>query len=326
MGENSKIEWTHHTANLWHGCTKVHAGCDHCYAETLTKRWKRDIWGNDKPRWEIQSTFNDLDKYQRLAAIAGETQRVFVGSMMDIFEKPMPVINSKGELQDYTTGMIRQMYFDQVVPVTPNLLHLMLTKRPSNISKFIPDSWQERPLANVMYGTSPCDQKTFDTLWLQLARVNGKRFLSIEPLLGPVHLRSYCPSCNQLLVGSLSHRCGTCHTSTRLPDWVIVGGESGPHARPMHPNWVRSLRVQCMEADIPFFFKQWGEWRPANQSDYYDTSNLSGRREKIVAIDGTVHNYSFTAGNDPHVMLKVGKHDAGRLLDQKIHDEFPKLY
>src|SRR4051812_34878582 len=103
MSTNSKIEWTHHTANLWHGCTKVHEGCDHCYAETLSHRWGRDIWGNDKPRMEIRSVWSDLARMQRMAAEAGEIHRVFVGSMMDIFEKPMTLVDSKGEM--VTDGM-----------------------------------------------------------------------------------------------------------------------------------------------------------------------------------------------------------------------------
>jgi len=67
MAKDSKIEWTHHTANLWHGCTKVHEGCDHCYAEALAKRWGHNVWGNDKPRKAIKSVWDDLQKYQKLA-------------------------------------------------------------------------------------------------------------------------------------------------------------------------------------------------------------------------------------------------------------------
>ena len=96
MAQNSKIEWTHHTLNLWHGCTKVHEGCDNCYAEALAKRWGNDIWGNDKPRKEISSAFRELVKMQQAAKQVGEMHRVFVGSMMDIFEKPMPLVDSKG--------------------------------------------------------------------------------------------------------------------------------------------------------------------------------------------------------------------------------------
>lgn len=151
MAQNSKIEWTHHTANLWHGCTKVHAGCDNCYAETLSKRWGNDVWGNDKPRKVIKNVFIDLDRYQKLAFTAGEIHRVFVGSMMDIFEKPMPLINSKGDkINDADTGYLRNILFQKIdAGKYNNLMFLLLTKRPSNINKYIPESWKENPPANV---------------------------------------------------------------------------------------------------------------------------------------------------------------------------------
>lgn len=111
MAQDSKIEWTHHTANLWWGCVEVHTGCDHCYARTLSNRWGFDVWGNDKPRRLVNNVFNDIAKFQRLAAAKNEVHRVFVGSMMDIFEKSFPLVDSKGipvtptSCVFYTTGM-----------------------------------------------------------------------------------------------------------------------------------------------------------------------------------------------------------------------------
>lgn len=259
MAENSKIEWTHHTANLWWGCTKVHAGCDHCYAETLSKRWDFDVWGNDKPRRPIAGVWKDFYRFQKAAAAANEMHRVFVGSMMDIFEKPMPLISTDNLV---TTETLRQKYLTEIVPATPNLMHLMLTKRPSNINKMIPESWKENPPANVMFGTSPCDQDTFDTLWPQLAQVNGKRFLSIEPMLGAVKLKAYCPYCKGMLMASMSQRCGTCHSETIRPDWVICGGESGPGKRPMKLWAAREVRNDCKFYDVPFFMKQIDKVQP----------------------------------------------------------------
>ena len=133
MAQDSKIEWTNHTANLWHGCTKVHEGCDNCYAETLSHRWGRDIWGNDKPRMEIKSVWKDLEKYQKLAKAAGEIHKVFVGSMMDIFEKPMMMVDSKGVECFNGTGFVRNYFFSNIdAGHYPNLMFLLLTKRPSN--------------------------------------------------------------------------------------------------------------------------------------------------------------------------------------------------
>lgn len=109
MAENSKIEWCDHKANLWWGCANVHSGCKNCFAETISHRWGNDVWGNDKPRKAIKSVWDDLNRFQRKAQEAGEMQTVFVGSMMDIFEKPMQLINSKGTfLRGKTTGDINK--------------------------------------------------------------------------------------------------------------------------------------------------------------------------------------------------------------------------
>lgn len=243
--KDSKIEWTHHTANLWHGCTKVHEGCDNCYAETLAKRWGNDIWGNDKPRKEIKSVWNDLDKYQRLAKEKNEIHRVFVGSMMDIFEKPMNVVDAKGN-QVYCnssntwktdTGLLRDEFFNNIdLQMYENLMFLLLTKRPSNINKFIPEHWKEEPPKNVMFGTSPVNQQTSEKLITQLLEVKGKRFLSVEPQLDSINIQGF------LFNGGI--------------DWVIQGGESGHHKRPFNLDWAYYLKQQCEATNTPYFFKQ----------------------------------------------------------------------
>lgn len=235
--ENSKIEWTKHTANLWEGCTKVHEGCDHCYAEALSHRWGKQVWGNDKPRMQVKSVWGKLVEYQKKAAAANEVHSVFVGSMMDIFEKPMPVISTdrKTILDDIDTGYFRSMLFNQIFNGNyPNLMFLLLTKRPSNINKYIPAEWKETPPANVMFGCSVVNQETANKLIPQLLEVKGKRFLSIEPQLDMIDIRQYLQSLH----------------------WIIVGGESGPHRRPYNLDWARILKAQCVNAKVPFFFKQ----------------------------------------------------------------------
>jgi protein gp37 len=255
MAQNSKIEWTHHTANLWHGCTKVHEGCDNCYAEALSHRWGNDVWGNDKPRKAIKSVWKDLAKYQELAKEAGETHRVFVGSMMDIFEKPMNLIDSKGEpifsvgtsgQVSLTTDDLRQLLFDLITRGKfDNLMFLFLTKRPSNINKYIPESWKLNPPKNVMFGTSPVNQKTAHTLIPQLAKVKGKRFISVEPQLSEVDLTEFAID-GDVINGRLID----------WVDWVIVGGESGHHKRNYNTDWGRIIRDDCQALSVPFFFKQ----------------------------------------------------------------------
>lgn len=262
MGQNSKIEWTHHTANLWWGCTEVHAGCDNCYARVFSERLGKKLWGNDQPRWYIKSVWDDLDKYQKIASEAGEIHRVFVGSMMDIFEKSMLMVDSKNIHISMLTDWVRLHLFSNITKkMYPNLLFLLLTKRPSNINKMIPEAWKENPPDNVWFGTSPVDQKTANTLIPQLLEVNGKRFLSIEPQLGHVSLTN-------VIHGGYNFNClngmGYWETSegigavgkNQIIHWVIQGGESGHHRRPFDLDWAYSMKGQCIVNEVPYFFKQ----------------------------------------------------------------------
>lgn len=248
MAKNSKIEWTHHSSNFWWGCTKVHSGCDNCYALTFSKRVGNDIWGDEKPRRMIKDVWNKLAKFQNEAEKLGVLHRVFVGSMMDIFEKPKSLVNHKGEpiregeSEFWNTGQLRDKFFNEVVPNSPNLMFLMLTKRPSNINKYIPDSWKDNPPANVMFGTSPVNQKTANDLIPQLAKVKGKKFLSIEPQLEEIDLTVKCKDGDLALIQKV--------------DWIINGGESGHTKRPFDTDWARKLRDDCKRYKVPFFFKQ----------------------------------------------------------------------
>ena len=239
MAQDSKIEWTHHTINLWWGCTEVHEGCDNCYARVFAHRDHHktgvNLWGAKQPRLQIKSAFSNLLKFQKLAAKAQEIHRVFVGSMMDIFERPMPLVHPNKSFSD--TGELRNILFANIsAEAYPNLQFLFLTKRPSNINKYIPESWKTNPPPNVMFGTSPVNQETADKLIPQLLSVNGKRFLSVEPQLSEIYIVEYLKT-------------GGIH-------WVIQGGESGPKKRPFHPGWGSSMMAQCDYTKVPFFFKQ----------------------------------------------------------------------
>lgn len=255
MAKNSNIEWTHHTVNLCWGCTKVHEGCDNCYALSQSKRYGFDIWGNDKPRRKINNVWKELAKYQKEAKKLGEVHRIFVGSMQDIFEKSMPLVDHKGNLllegesEFWNTRQLRDKFFNEVVPNSPNLIFLLLTKRPSNINKYIPESWKSNPPKNVMFGTSPVNQETSEKLIVQLSKVNGKRFLSIEPQLEKIDLM-------------VKANDGTNRVLIDMVDWVINGGESGHHKRPFDCNWARIIRDDCKTKDVPFFFKQIDKIQP----------------------------------------------------------------
>jgi protein gp37 len=248
MAENSKIEWTNHTANLWWGCTEVHEGCDHCYAKAFSHRYDggNPLWGKDAPRRMIKSVWRDLNKYQRKAEQAGEIHRVFVGSMMDIFEKPMPLLNPVDHFE--TTDDLRQELFTQIgMGHYPNLLFLLLTKRPSNIHKYVPAGWLDEPEENVMYGTSIVNTETLLTLGTQIMKLKGKKFFSMEPQLNWVHLKG--------VIQNNENKPDIVYDFTGI-DWIIQGGESGHGKRPFDLKWARSMRDQCKEHEIPYFFKQ----------------------------------------------------------------------
>jgi len=253
MAENSKIEWCDHTNNLWEGCTRVHEGCDNCYAATPSKRYGKSLWGNDVPRRFCKKGWTMFNKWQLEAAAAGTYALVFVGSMMDIFEKSMPVVNNDGsprhEMPDgtmleeqVTTDHLRSYFFNEIVPKYPNLMFLLLTKRPSNIHRMVPIYWlADGPPANVFFGASIVNQETLKMVSRQLAHKlprSFNTFWSIEPLLSAVDFSEY------------GYR--------YKPKWVIVGGESGDNYRPFSGQWARAVRDWCKENDISFFMKQMG--------------------------------------------------------------------
>lgn len=259
MAENSKIEWTHHTANLWWGCTRVHQGCDNCYAATLSNRWGKDLWDNNRRQY-IKSTWGKFQKWNEAAKAAGEFHRVFVGSMMDIFEKSMPVINADGtpmmlpiepkeQSAQWETHDLRDHFFRSIVPKYPNLMFLLLTKRPSNINKYIPEEWRTNPPRNVMYGASVVDQASAENVASHFNHINGHKFLSIEPLLESVDLMPF-----------VSDYFGD--DPIAKIDWAIVGGESGAKKRPFKADWARDVREWCYDFGVPFFMKQMDKVKP----------------------------------------------------------------
>jgi protein gp37 len=184
-------------------------------------------------------------KYQRIAAEKGEHHRVFCGSMMDIFEKSMPLLNpSKGftetqDLRNYLFGRIDAGYYN-------NLIFLFLTKRPSNILKMVPVKWLDKPPANVMYGTSASDHETFYNMVKHLLKVPGKHFVSVEPQIQFIDINCL----NILELGG------------QRVDWIIQGGESGHNRRPFDLQWAYSMRDQCKYRGIPYFFKQIDKIKP----------------------------------------------------------------
>jgi protein gp37 len=219
---NSKIQWTDHTFNPWWGCTNVSPGCVRCYAHTLAKRTGWDVWGaTTNRRFFGDAHWSEPLRWNEAAETEATRARVFCGSMCDVFEDH----SSVGEAR-------RRLW--EIIARTPALDWLLLTKRPELIAGLAP--WGESWPTNVWLGTSVETQEFADRRIPLLRSVPARlRFLSCEPLLGPVDL-----------------------TRWQMVDWVIVGGESGPGARPMDASWALALRDQCEAAGVPFFFKQTG--------------------------------------------------------------------
>ena len=243
MSANSKIEWCEHTFNPIWGCIEVSPACDNCYARTFANRVGQNVWG--PAATTERRTFGDKHwaeplKWNRDAEAAGTRARVFCASMADVFEQHPTVERERQRLWPLITS-------------TPHLDWLLLTKRPQNITRMVPKGWLEWPPFNVWYGTTVENQHYADQRIPILLDVPAAvRFLSMEPLLGPVNL---------LWHGSIEDQRPTEWLTGRPRiDWVITGGESGHGSRPADPNWYRSLRDQCEAAVVAFHFKQWGDF------------------------------------------------------------------
>lgn len=354
MGQNSKIEWTDHTFNPWRGCAhraladgSVHPGCEHCYAESMAKRFPDNLgqWGAEGTRvMAPESMWRQVLGWNRKAEAAGQRARVFCASIADVFEDwDGDILDSKGrriwidekgpgpsycypgypELGGGFDGDrplriadVRAKLF-RLITATPWLDWQLLTKRPGNVVgmwplELIPGTsglWGQQKRRNVWLGTSVSNQRTADELVPQLLQARDLApvlFLSAEPLLGAIDLG----------IGELGIKSQIPNPKSQI-DWLIVGGESGQQARPMHPEWARSLRDQCQAAGVPFFFKQWGEWRPADHGGGTTSSgdiSTAVRRGVARPIEGQINQY----------LWRVGKHAAGRLLDGREWNEFPQ--
>ena len=349
MADRSAIEWTDSTFNPWIGCTKVSPACDHCYAEVSTPSRTRGVeWGAGKPRqrtsagnWKLPLRWNAEPFYTCGCGYRGTMhdlttnavhgcglqfrrvrRRVFCASLADVFDNEVSP-HWRAELVNLISN-------------TPNLDWLLLTKRIGNAAAML-----EQAIDNLSGGQCGwCDGRRFPHVWIGATICNqveadrdipkllavpaAVRFLSIEPMLGAIDVTEHlwgrakpCADCPK----DADCECGW-YPRTASPEepalgWIICGGESGPHARPMHPDWTRSLRDQCANAGVPFLFKQWGEWAPPN---YVASNNLT--ESQILRAE-----QHFLQGDDgcAYQMLRVGKKAAGRLLDGATHDGYPEV-
>lgn len=351
MSTNSSIEWTDATWNTLSGCTRISEGCLNCYIER-TPPFRMAHRKFDSP--EIGGATGIILHEDRLDLPLHwrNPRRVFVNSLADLFHDDVP---TEHIAKVFATMARAERHTFQV-----------LTKRPARMRSLLADGGQRLleasdeataqalydahwPLPNVWIGTSVESQKWADIRIPQLLRTEAAiRFLSVEPLLGPVRLfgDSQEPGPGDAVEGysyPTDYGTGVEYDSVVEPgiDWVIVGGESGPGARPMHPDWARNLRDQCVSAAVPFFFKQFGEWGLDWPLDK-DGRIVAGPRGQgiTVANDGTVYQPGDLAYPDgPRYgeavraghnranltsMYRLGKHAAGRELDGRTWDEMPR--
>ncbi len=327
MAENSKIEWTDHTFNAWIGCTAVSAACDFCYAEALTDRYGLVEWGPHADRRRTSAAnWAKVRRWNRAAADGGKRAKVFCSSLADVFD------NHKSILPKWREDLWC------LIEETPNLDWLLLTKRPQNIHRFIPAEWAEEGCPdNVWLGVTVENQDEADRRIPALLNVIcSVHFLSMEPLLGPVNIEAYIHDSDCDLDASDGKGCMCIETGgpfERTVDWVIVGGESGPQARPSNPQWFRDIRDQCSVARVPFLFKQWGEWGPDRGPGADGKDPIIEGKARCVVFDAPfsdvplfyANGYGVPAGyvGKGSWAYRLGKKRAGRELDGVTHDGFP---
>jgi protein gp37 len=313
MADKSEIEWTDATWNPIRGCSVVSEGCRNCYAMSVAARFSGEGYPYEGLAYRNESGAHWTGKVKLIDEHLEDPlrwkrpRRIFVNSMSDLFHESIP------------TEWILRIF--EVMAYAKQHVFQVLTKRPERMKyllhypddgKFHGDSAEHhrllmtQPLSNVWLGVSCEDQKTADgRIPLLLQTPATIKWVSAEPLLGPIDLSIYMasgfdtPPQNDIL------------------NWVVVGGESGPSARPMHPDWARSLRDQCVAAGAPFFFKQWGAWLHESQTD----KNLWRQCVEAGVIRGQVQRHVEFGG----FTYRVGKKNAGRLLDGREWNEYPDI-
>ncbi|QNJ58116.1 hypothetical protein PP483_gp60 [Gordonia phage Bunnybear] len=315
MSDHTTIEWTDATWNPVTGCTKVSAGCDHCYAETFAERFRGTPGHYFENGFDVQLRENKLTEPLRWR----KPRKVFVNSMSDLFHDAVPdwfiahVFGVMALAPQHTFQILtkrharmRSLLSAQKVGNWPHPFESMVRNAAHNTrNNFGRADWPDAdtvtwPLPNVWLGVSTENQQWADIrIPALLDTPAAVRFISAEPLLGPMQLRrewGYGPGI----------------------DWLIVGGESGRGARPMHPDWARALRDHRDVVGAAFLFKQWGEWAPRGPDD-----PTGERADVFLDRDGRGTYFANRYRADVQRLVRVGKKAAGRELDGRTWDEFP---
>jgi protein gp37 len=303
----TKIEWCQETWSPATGCTKISEGCQNCYAERMARRLAGRYGYPPKPN-QFKPTFHP-DRLN-VPTKWKNPRRIFVCSMSDIFHDD-----------------VDPWWIDNILNAclkAPQHTYLFLTKRPHNIKKKL-EGCNGKQLdfmaARAWIGATIENNKHLDRIDDLLSVSAAVRFVSVEPMLGQVDLRKWFPHDANCRCPECYHRAFKSQPKYTI-DWVICGGESGPGARPMHPDWVWSLRDQCVSAGVPFFFKQWGEFISELDDRSYIINKKLVYDSSFVEI---VHDEnSVPIDYKGEYMVRVGKKRAGRLLDGQEWNQYPE--
>lgn len=349
MGSTTRIEWADATWGPVTGCTEVSPGCDHCYAKTFAERWRGTPGHYFEQGFDVVLRPDKLDLPLRWK----KPRRIFVNSMSDLFHAEVPdefiarvfavmALAPQHTFQVLTRrhGRMRSLLTSETF--MQDLIQYVVAAEVHEGLTFDGDEYTLRSLPNVWLGVSVENQQWADIrIPALLDTPAAVRFLSCEPLLGPVDLspwltkhgrerayRYHDTTCGAGQGGCFHPPCPcACHRLPDVqPDWVIVGGESGHGARPMHPEWARSLRDQCTTAGLPFLFKQWGGWAPVDEGrsgDVWLTPDLYPTLQPWRPGSAGAPAGKWDPAADV-LMRQVGKKAAGRELDGRTWDEFPE--
>lgn len=347
MADKTSISWTGSTWNPVIGCSPVSEGCANCYAEAMARRFAgRPGWGSKKDPFAVKLFPDRLGLPLRWR----KPKMVFVCSCGDLFHPDVPfsyiaavfgimaaasehtfqVLTKRPERMAEFFEWLAEEVDDTPAELFPNFMALSRQNRraywlasqaiargvrhhPVMLASLVDRAgW---PLSNIWLGVTAENQARADERIPTLLQTPAAvRFVSVEPMLGAVDVGPY-------LVGQEEHGIapgrpvGTCVGWTQPLDWVICGGESGPNARPMHPNWARSLRDQCRDAGVPFHFKQWGEWVAESHPAWRDPEHDPDWRWQIIENNDKYHTYT--------PVYRAGKKAAGHMLDGEEIREWP---
>lgn len=317
MGEKTGISWCDHTFNPWWGCQEVSPACDHCYARSDAHRYfpRALLWGpNSERRFFSDEHWRGPIKWASRARAAGVRRKVFCASMADVFD-------NHGGLDAPRARLFA------LIEATPELDWLLLTKRVGNAMGMVPEHWLDaRWPRNAWLGMTAENQEVIDRDLPKLARTPAPvRFISAEPLIAQMSLAHVETVLGQERCCGRAEClwCGGSGTRNKpVADWVIVGGESGAHARPMHVDWARGLRDECAAVGTAFHFKQWGEWIAEDQIGDIPGADI----ETTTRISAHWINEAWWIASVPRsetLHIKAGRAVTGNLLDGRLHQQFP---